>query len=95
MMTYPQTTGPLAVIPVADLQAMIDSAVAKALTAHTPRPPHMLRPVSVTRKDAAAMLGLSPPTVTAMVKKGILTLDGTGRISIDSIDAAINEGMGK
>ncbi|MFM0013721.1 helix-turn-helix domain-containing protein [Paraburkholderia sediminicola] len=44
------------------------------------------RPVHVTITQAAAMLGLSRPTVSKMLKTGELRFNGCGRIPIEQID---------
>lgn len=45
-----------------------------------PRPPH------VTQRQAAAMLGLSAPTVCKLVRTGALRLNGAGLIPIGMVD---------
>lgn len=51
-----------------------------------PRPPH------VTKTQAAEMLGLSRPTIAAMVKAGTLRLNGCGLIPISEIDRVLSSG---
>lgn len=47
------------------------------------------RPIHVTQKQAAEMLGLSAPTVGRMVKSGQLRLNGAGLIPIGQVDALL------
>ena len=47
------------------------------------------RPVHVTQKQAAEMIGLSVPTVRKMLKSGLLSLNACGLIPISQIDKAI------
>lgn len=49
-----------------------------------PRPPH------VTKTQAAEMLGLSRPTVAAMVKAGTLRLNKCGLIPISEVDRVLS-----
>ena len=58
-------------------------AVQMALEAH-PRPLH------VTQKQAAEMLGLSVPTIRKMVASGALKLNKCGLIPIHQIDMAMD-----
>lgn len=44
------------------------------------------RPIHVSQKQAAEMLGLSAPTVGRMVKSGQLRLNGAGLIPVGQID---------
>lgn len=48
-----------------------------------PRPPH------VTQKQAAAMLHVSVPSVTKLIRNGRLSLNGLGLIPIGQIDAIL------
>lgn len=48
-----------------------------------PRPPH------VTMADAAEMLGISRPTMSRIIKAGIIRLNACGRVPISEIDAAL------
>lgn len=48
-----------------------------------PRPPH------VTKTQAAEMLGVSRPTVAALVKAGTLTLNACGLIPTHQVDHVI------
>lgn len=61
--------------------------LAKAAVRHYaethPRPPH------VTQRQAAEMLGVSPPTVYRLVRAGKLRLNGVGLIPIGEVDAVI------
>lgn len=45
------------------------------------------RPLSVSQKQAADMLGKSPPTVKKMINSGLLKLNRLGQIPISQIDA--------
>jgi hypothetical protein len=47
------------------------------------------RPVQVTIKQAAAMLGLSTRTVSKMLKTGELRFNGCGKIPIGQIDLVL------
>lgn len=47
------------------------------------------RPSQVTKTQAAEMLGLSRPTVAAMVKAGTLRMNKCGLIPISEIDRAL------
>jgi len=47
------------------------------------------RPVHVTQRQAAEMLGLSAPTVSRLVKAGTIRLNGAGLIPISQIDALL------
>lgn len=47
------------------------------------------RPIHVTQKQAAEMLGLSAPTVGRLVKCGQLRLNGAGLIPVSQIDALL------
>lgn len=47
------------------------------------------RPIHVTKTDAAKMLGISRPTVDALIKAGTLSLNTCGKIPISQIDAAL------
>jgi len=47
------------------------------------------RPRQVTQKQTAEMLGLSQPTVSRMVKAGIIKLNRFGMIPISEIDRAL------
>lgn len=49
------------------------------------------RPVHVTQKQAAEMLGLSAPTVSKLVRTGRLKLNGAGLIPIGQVDRLIGE----
>jgi excisionase family DNA binding protein len=64
-----------------DIQLAI-KAVQMALESH-PRPLH------VTQKQAAEMLGLSVPTIRKMVASGALKLNKCGLIPISQIDLAM------
>lgn len=64
-----------------DIQLAI-KAVQMALESH-PRPLH------VTQKQAAEMLGLSVPTIRKMVASGTLKLNKCGLIPISQIDLAM------
>lgn len=44
------------------------------------------RPLHVTQRQAAQMLGLSAPTVSKLVRSGKLRLNGAGLIPISQID---------
>lgn len=48
-----------------------------------PRPPH------VTQKQASEMLQLSAPTVSRMVKSGVLRINGAGLVPIGEIDRVL------
>jgi Mn-dependent DtxR family transcriptional regulator len=48
------------------------------------------RPLHVTQKQAAEMLGLSVPTVRKMVASGALKLNKCGLIPIHQIDMAMD-----
>jgi hypothetical protein len=84
------TPQPIAVVPLADLQAIIEAAVIRALAAQPARqtPPPTPQPHSVTRKDAAIMLGITPPTVRALLRRGVLAEDAIGKITTESIEQA-------
>ena len=45
------------------------------------------RPPSVSQKQAAEMLGKSPPTVKKLIDSGLLRLNKLGQIPIAQIDA--------
>lgn len=47
------------------------------------------RPVHVTQKQAAEMLGRSEPTIRKMVARGDFRLNACGLIPIEQVDAAI------
>lgn len=47
------------------------------------------RPIHVTQKQAAEMLGISAPTVGKMVRSGTFRLNGAGLIPISQIDALL------
>jgi len=48
------------------------------------------RPLHITQKQAAGMLGLSEKTVSAMVKGGRLKLNDCGMIPISEIDRVLS-----
>jgi Mn-dependent DtxR family transcriptional regulator len=47
------------------------------------------RPLHVTQKQAAAMLSFSQPTITKMVRAGMIKLNKLGQISISEIDRVL------
>lgn len=47
------------------------------------------RPSQVTQEQAAEMVGVSPATISRMVKAGVLKLNKFGRIPITEIDQAL------
>jgi excisionase family DNA binding protein len=47
------------------------------------------RPVQVTQAQAAEMLGMSRPTVSKLVKSGVLRLNKCGLIPVAEIDRVI------
>lgn len=47
------------------------------------------RPSQVTQSQAAEMLGLSRPTISKLIRNGILSLNKCGLISITQIDEAL------
>lgn len=47
------------------------------------------RPAQVTQEQAAEMVGVSPATISRMVKSGVLKLNKFGRIPVSEIDRAI------
>lgn len=47
------------------------------------------RPSQVTQDQAAEMVGVSPATISRMVKAGTLKLNKFGRIPVSEIDRAI------
>lgn len=47
------------------------------------------RPSQVTQDQAAEMVGVSPATISRMVKAGVLKLNKFGRIPVSEIDRAI------
>ena len=47
------------------------------------------RPSQVTQEQAAEMVGVSPATISRMVKAGALKLNKFGRIPIAEIDKAL------
>jgi excisionase family DNA binding protein len=47
------------------------------------------RPVQVTQSQAAEMLGMSRPTVSKLVKSGVLKLNRCGLIPVAEIDRVI------
>ena len=66
-------------------ETIATAAAAVRLYAEThPRPPH------VTQKQAAQMLSFSQPTITKMVRAGILKLNGFGLIPITEIDRVLS-----
>lgn len=62
--------------------ATITTAISLYAAMH-PRPSH------VTQRQAAAMVGVSEPTIRKMVRAGTLTLNKFGLIPIIDIDTAI------
>lgn len=50
------------------------------------------RPSHVTQRQAAAMAGVSEPTIRKMVRAGTLTLNKFGLIPIEDVDYAISGG---
>jgi excisionase family DNA binding protein len=48
------------------------------------------RPSQVTQDQAAEMVGVSPATISRMVKAGVLKLNKFGRIPVSEIDRAIS-----
>ena len=73
-----------------DLLALVtrvaDKAADKAIACYAashPRPPH------VNQVQAAAMLGVSRPTLCRMVKAGVFKLNACGMIPIGQIDRAL------
>lgn len=48
------------------------------------------RPSQVTQDQAAEMVGVSPATISRMVKAGALKLNKFGRIPVSEIDRAIS-----
>lgn len=47
------------------------------------------RPSSVTISQAAEMLGLSRPTVTKLIERGVLRYNKLGKIPVSEIDRAL------
>ena len=47
------------------------------------------RPSQVTQDQAAEMVGVSPATISRMVKAGVIKLNKFGRIPVSEIDRAI------
>ena len=47
------------------------------------------RPPQVTQKQAADMLSFSQPTITKMVRSGMIKLNKLGQISISEIDRVL------
>lgn len=84
------TTGPVVIIPQAELDALIRAAAEEAVRQamrHTKATTH--RPASVTITQAAKMLGRSAPTVRKMVKSGVLRLNELGQIPVEAIDRVL------
>ena len=48
------------------------------------------RPIHVSQKQAAEILGVSRPTVSRMVAKKLLKLNGAGLIPMSQIDAMLD-----
>lgn len=48
------------------------------------------RPSQVTQDQAAEMVGVSPATISRMVKAGMIKLNKFGRIPVSEIDRAIS-----
>ena len=47
------------------------------------------RPAQVTQSQAAEMLGISRPTMSRLVKAGIVRLNACGLVSISEVDRAL------
>lgn len=58
----------------------------KAVELYAARSP---RPSQVTQEQAAEMVGVSPATISRMVKAGIIKLNKFGRIPTEEIDKAL------
>ncbi len=58
----------------------------KAVELYASRRP---RPSQVTQEQAAEMVGVSPATISRMVKAGIIKLNKFGRIPTEEIDKAL------
>ncbi|MBI2307551.1 MAG: DNA-binding protein [Rhodocyclales bacterium] len=50
------------------------------------------RPAQVTQAQAAAMIGVSRPTLSRMVKAGTLRLNACGQIPITEVDRVLASG---
>lgn len=72
----------------ADVMNMMTKAVRMALESHP-------RPVQVNQSQAAEMLGVSRPTVQALIRAGTLRLNSCGLIPIGEIDRALAIREGK
>lgn len=48
------------------------------------------RPSQVTQDQAAEMVGVSPATISRMVRAGVIKLNKFGRIPVSEIDRAIS-----
>lgn len=84
------TTGPVVIIPQAELDALIRAAAEEAVRQamrHTKSAAN--RPASVTIAQAAKMLGRSAPTVRKMIRSGVLRLNELGQIPVEAIDRVL------
>lgn len=70
-------------IEMADLETAMKAVQLYAET--RPRPSH------VTQSQAAEMLGLSRPTISKLIRNGILSLNKCGLIPITEIDRALQK----
>jgi len=83
----------LVVIELDRLRTMIDDAVTAAVARVTSQitPAPTLKPLaSVTATQAAEIMQLSRHTVGKLVRSGTLKLDKTGRITMASVEVAMN-----
>ena len=70
-----------------DIIAATARRAAEETLARAPKPG--VRPSQITYKQAAELLGLSPQTVSKMVRAGTIKLNKFGTISMEEIDRAL------
>jgi len=73
-----------------EFRAIIKDAIRDALNEHSKPEPSDGWPPFVSRQDLAARLNISPQTVTAWEKRGILKGQKTGRIIRYSRESVLN-----
>jgi Mn-dependent DtxR family transcriptional regulator len=80
---------PLQLINRRDIEDVIDAVAKRAAEEVIRRLPAHPRPAHVIQKQAAEMLGVSPPTLAKLIKSGALKLNKCGLIPVTEIDRAI------
>ncbi|MDR1648306.1 MAG: helix-turn-helix domain-containing protein [Zoogloeaceae bacterium] len=72
-----------------DIEDAINDAAKRAAEEVIRRLPVHPRPAHVNQKQAAEMLGVSPPTLAKLIKSGALKFNKCGLIPVTEIDRAI------